>query len=222
MERRLAITPRPRVAEDRPMLLLLNLGEFAQGSLTVHADRVGLVSETTGFLTDLDNAYTALLQLEGVVRTFKVRSRMLPREFWLDCGPFAQFAEIRQPDPESIIPEFRLHLNRVRIESPGFWEFLGSLNPLQQIREYLNDRHRRRQDRDFRETAEAERLQLENELVQRSIWEKDNAVLRDRIAVLRELGYSDAEIRQLIWSVAGKPLARLGTHQDSQMIRDAE
>ena len=32
-------------------------------------------------------------------------------------------------------------------ESPGFWEFLGSLNPLEVIRRYLNDRHERAKDR---------------------------------------------------------------------------
>ena len=87
-----------------------------------------------------------------------------------------------------------------RIESPGFWEFLGALNPLQQIREYLNGRHKRRQDREYRETAEQERLRLENALIQRQVCEKENAVLRDRINLAKELGYSDHELRQLLWA----------------------
>jgi hypothetical protein len=98
---------------------------------------------------------------------------------------------------------------------------LGSLNPLQQIREYLNDRHKRRQDKEFREAAESEKLRLENELIQRQIWEKENAVLRDRILVLKEVGYSEQEIRQLIWAQVGKPLAVLGRHQDSGLIEGA-
>jgi hypothetical protein len=55
---------------------------------------------------------------------------------------------------EAVPPYARLVLEHVRIESPGFWEFVASLNPLQQIREYLNDRHRRRQDGEFRDASE--------------------------------------------------------------------
>jgi hypothetical protein len=65
-------------------------------------------------------------------------------------------------------------------------------------------------------------VQLPHELIQRSIWEKENSILSDRIGVLRNLGYSDDEIRQLIWSLAGKSLAKLGTHQDSGMVLHAE
>ena len=99
---------------------------------------------------------------------------------------------------------------------------MGALNPLQQIREFLNDRHKRRQDKEFREAAERDRLRLENELVQRrQVWEKDNSILKDRISVLKEVGYSDLEIRQLVWSHVGRPLAALGKHQDSGLIQDA-
>lgn len=123
---------------------------------------------------------------------------------------------------ETIPPQARLVLEHIRIESPGFWEFVASLNPLQQIREYLNDRHRRRQDRDFREAAERERLALENELIRRQIAEKDNSILRERIAILREIGYTDEEIDRLIWSSIGGPMARLGRHQDKRLIGGAE
>lgn len=203
------------------MLLLLNLGEFKSGNLIVRADRAGLVSETIDFLADIESAYVALLQLESTIITLKARSRFLPAEFWQDIG-FTQIGRLAELDSTSLLPEFRLHLQRVRIESPGFWEFLGAINPLQQIREYLKDRHARKQDKDFRNDSEADRLRLENELIQRSIWKSDNSILRERIEILRELGHSDTEIRQMVWSIAGMPLAKLGTHQDTQMISDVE
>ena len=76
------------------------------------------------------------------------------------------------------LPDYRLEIRRIQINSPGFWEFLGALNPLQQIREYLNDRHRRRQDHKYREQAERERLMLENEMIRRQIWEKENTIFK--------------------------------------------
>src|SRR5690606_29760866 len=87
------------------------------------------------------------------------------------------------PTPVEIPPQDRLVLNRVRIESPGFWEFLGSLNPLLHIREYLNDRHRRRQDQEYREASEKKRLELENELLQAQIEREFNTVLKERIEI---------------------------------------
>ena len=110
----------------------------------------------------------------------------------------------------------------MKLESPGFWEFLGALNPLHQIREYLNDRHKRRQDKEYREQAESERLALENDLIQRQIWEKENSILRDRISVMGDLGLSEEEIRRLVWTNVSSPLIELGSHQDNRMIEDAE
>jgi hypothetical protein len=65
-------------------------------------------------------------------------------------------------------------------------------------------------------------LALENELIRRQIAERDNAILRERIAILRDVGYSDEEIDRLIWSSVGGSLARLGRHQDTRLIGGAE
>ncbi len=64
---------------------------------------------------------------------------------------------------ESTIPAGRpLVVSRVVLSSPGFWEFMGSLNPLEVLRQYLSDRHERRKDDKYRSPAEAERLAIEN------------------------------------------------------------
>lgn len=57
-----------------------------------------------------------------------------------------------------------LVVNRVVLESPGFWEFIGALNPLEVLRKYLNDRHERRKDREYREGSERRQLEIENAL----------------------------------------------------------
>jgi len=192
-----------------------------QGRLMVAAERGGTIGEITSFLSDVEVAYVALYRIDRLSLDLHRLRRRFPLDFLLDVTyPLAPFGlHWAVPiDPREIPPSDRLVIGRVRIESPGFWEFLGSLNPLQQIREYLNDRHKRRQDREFREAAEKERLALENELIRRQIYEKENSVLRERIAILKELGYSNEDIDRLIWTSVGAPLSRLGRHQDNRLI----
>lgn len=191
------------------------------GLLIIAAERGGTTEELTSFLSDLQNAYIALYLLDKWSLDLHRLRRRVPLEFLLDAGyPFAQFGLpwTLPLDPQHIIPHDRLVVARIRIESPGFWEFVGSLNPLQQIREYLNDRHKRRQDREYREPSEKERLELENELLKLQIYEKQNTVLRERIEIMKELGYSNEEIERRLWSSVGEPLSRLGKHQDTHLI----
>ncbi len=191
-------------------------------TLQVLANRGGTIPEISRFLGDLETAYLSLYQLEYLFLPPRTRRPMLPQLYFELGLPFRSITSHPLiPSSDAVLPERRLVVTRVQIESPGFWEVLGSLNPLQQIREYLNDRHKRRQDKEFREAAESQKLQLENELIQRQIWEKENAVLRGRILVFKEMGYSDQEIRQLVWTQTGKPLAMLGRHQDSGLIEGA-
>ena len=110
-----------------------------------------------------------------------------------------------------VLPSDRLIISKVNIQSPGFWEVLGSLNPLQQIREYIKDRHERKKDDQYRSRQEEEIGNLEIE-------ERRNRIINQRIEILRELGYSDAEIRQLVMAMVIEPLNRLGQHQDNGQI----
>jgi|GEM_PF-784307 len=110
-----------------------------------------------------------------------------------------------------VLPSDRLIISKVNIQSPGFWEVLGSLNPLQQIREYIKDRHERKKDDQYRSRQEEEIGNLEIE-------ERRNRIINQRIETLRGLGYSDAEIRQLVMAMVIEPLNRLGRHQDNGQI----
>jgi hypothetical protein len=205
--------------------------EIQIGSLRIFTKRAGTVAEIVGFLQDVEAAYNRIFLFFSFVDFFADRERFFRwRYFWREwrefgfpppfCAPFAGFPQIEFL--ESTLPEYKLEVKWIQIESPGFWEFLGALNPLQQIREYLNDRHKRRQDREYREKAERERLLLENELIRRQIWEKENSVFRERINILREIGFSDEEIRRLIWVYVSQPLIALGKHQDAGLIENAD
>ena len=61
------------------------------------------------------------------------------------------------------------------------------MNPLEVVRKYLNDRHERRKDRDYRERAEERRLQLEN-------LQTENEVLEQRIKIAKELGATENDL----------------------------
>lgn len=110
-----------------------------------------------------------------------------------------------------VLPTDRLYISKVNIQSLGFWEVLGNLNPLQQIREYIKDRHERKKDNMYRNRQEEEIGELE-------IDQKRNKIINERVTILRKLGYNDLEIRQLVNIMITEPLDKLGRHQDNGQI----
>lgn len=116
---------------------------------------------------------------------------------------------------EIILPHNRLQLTRVNVQSPGFWEFLGSLNPLQQLREYLKDRHERQKDTNYRNRQEEEKGDLDNIL-------KKEGIINQRIDMLHKLGYNETEIRQFVFPMIVQPLNLVGRQQDNGLIETPE
>jgi hypothetical protein len=190
------------------------------GRLRITAYRGGSIAEISQFLSDLENAYLALYAVE---RPWNMRPlwHSFPAHALLESGfPFhpSGHPDYRVLGMDAVPPNSRLTLERVRIESLGFWEFRGLLNLLEQIRRYLNDRHERRKDREYRESSERERLELENQLIQQQLDEGGIQRTRRQVELLREMGYSAEEIRELIWQHIGLDLTRLARHQDTGLI----
>ncbi len=113
-----------------------------------------------------------------------------------------------------VLPDDKLRLMSVVIQSPGVWEFLGSLNPLETLRKYLNDRHEHRKDREYREALEREQLALKNEKLR-------TEVLLDKAMALREVGMPEDQIRYVLSEHITKPLASIDQYQDSYLINGA-
>jgi hypothetical protein len=105
----------------------------------------------------------------------------------------------------------RLLVFRVELRSPGFLEFLGALNPLEVIRKGLNDRHRRRQDRQYREREEARQLGLENDL-------REIDVIARRLEVARGHGVPEEALAPLLQQLIERPMNQLGALQDGGVI----
>jgi hypothetical protein len=109
----------------------------------------------------------------------------------------------------------QLVLASVKINSPGSWDFIGALNPFEVLRKYLNDRHERRKDHDYRESAEQRRLTLENLSL-------ENKILSERIRIAKELGATDRDLAPLLNELVFKPLLTLDRYQDKGIIGHAE
>lgn len=108
-------------------------------------------------------------------------------------------------------PGDRLVFGSARVGSAGLVEVIGALNPLKQLREYLNDRHERKKDTAYRNAAEERRLQLENELLL-------NKVLNERVQLLREVGLPDHQITLILNELVLKPLEELCRAQDAGIL----
>ena len=115
---------------------------------------------------------------------------------------------------ELVLPSERLRIHAVAFSSPGFWGFIGTLSPLEVIRKYLNDRHRRKLE-DAAQEHHIRGLEIQNEALALKLF-------MEKIKALRELGFSEAEIRQMVIANGFGPLANLEKHQDSGLIGGAE
>lgn len=145
---------------------------------------------------------------EMIYKDYFDRMQYIPKTNLIELQSKIDFDKI-------ILPGDRLQLSRINIQSPGFWEFLGALNPLQQIREYLKDRHERKKDKAYRNRQEEEKGELE-------ILTQRDGIINRRIGMLRELGYTETEIRQFVFLMVTQPLNILGRQQDNGFIEGPE
>jgi hypothetical protein len=152
------------------------------------------VKYTAEFLADLERAYDSLFLFESIVEDVSRLPRYLDR--WSLVDPIQlQWSLLNSRPPADVVAgvpfQERLVLAGVRLNSPGFWDFLGALNPLEVIRKYLSDRHERLQDRDYRESAEQRRLVLEN-------LKLENEVIAGRVKLARDLGATEHHLAAML------------------------
>lgn len=189
---------------------------YESGVLRLHGRGDEPVDEIIGLLDALNSAY------EGIVRYRLLLDRMYSYRRWLRrySHPFyledgLHFWAVSDYAKYGLPPGFRLSLKGVRLQSPGFWDFLGKLNPLEVLRNAINDAHERRKDRDYRESAEARRLRLENIIL-------ENQALSGRMAVLRDLGMTEEEMAQVRTTLIYQPIEKVLQYQNARLVDFAE
>lgn len=193
------------------MVSTLTATETSQGNaLRIYGDGDAYVGDVSGFLRDLEYAYNSayvfdsiLEEAEELYRTGNSPGLPIRNLLWMAWWP---------PTPEKVaamVPEAdRLRLIGVELHSPGFWDFLGKFNPLEVLRQYLNDRHERQKDRQYRSSAEAEKLELEN--------------FKEKIDILKQLGATDKDLALLKEQLLKKSLRQLNPYQDQGLILEGE
>ena len=197
------------------------------GQLRVHGQGDVEVELVVAYLNDFRFAYNGVLVFEESIEGWQRATRHLPFPFWEIEGAFA-WSSFRRSGrliresvtaPEDLgllIPKSeQLVLSGVTLQSPGFWDFLGRLNPLGVLCQYLNDRHERRKDRQYRESAEERRLRLEN-------LQRENEVIAGRIKIAKDIGATERDLALLLNQLVYRPLAGLDRHQDLGTINVAE
>ena len=203
--------------------------------LRIHGRGALEVGDVSRFLLDLENAYNAIYAFDEYVRyerphyyerPYAVIRGAEPLISWLTgrrrvlpkANRVVSLAEVTNmvDQGRSFVPQTnRIKLKGVILHSPGAWDFLGTLNPLEVIRKYLNDKHERQKDRDYRSPFERRKLELENLSL-------ETKVIRERIELAREAGIPENQITYIVSELLEAPLRQLGTHEEKGVIGWAE
>jgi hypothetical protein len=180
------------------------------------------------YLTDLKRAHDSILFFEASIDGMRRIARDFPFPLYPFGPDFRRLSGSRRtglggqswpPTAQEIalfVPRAeQLILAAVSIHSPGYWDLIGALNPLEVSRKYLNDRHERRKDHEYRESAEKRRLVLENLSL-------ENQVISERIRLAKEIGATDRDLAPLLNELVFKPLVALDRYQDKGVIENTE
>jgi hypothetical protein len=199
-----------------------------QARLRVHGQGGVEVELTAAYLTDLKHAYDSILYFEASIDGMRRFARDFPFPLYLLGSDFRRPSSSRRAglgthnwrptvrEVASFVPHAeQLIFASVGINSPGSWDFIGALNPLEVLRKYLNDRHERRKDHEYRESAEQRRLILENLSL-------ENKVISERVRIAKEIGVTDRDLAPLLNELVFKPLVALDRYQDKGVIGHAE
>jgi hypothetical protein len=169
------------------------------------------VREIRRYLSAFEHAYNGLVVFDQIVPVTPTPEEWAAWPLRLSLQPLS-WPRNRRAIEDAVPVSDVLVLSAAHLESPGFLEFAGALNPLETIRKYLNDRHERKKDRDYRNAAERRKLDAEVEAAQLENLER-------RVQILKDLGVPADALRD---GLLVRPLRELGHLQDDGLIDTAE
>lgn len=179
--------------------------------------RGATVAEFTRFLADLEAVYLALYSLPSR-RDLRGRRRLYILEYVdLDLADDF-FGRNRELSAIMVHPDDQLSIERISIQSPGWTDLTGIGKVLEQIREWLKDRHERKKDVAWRGKSEREQAHWENEILKHQAEREGIGVIRDYADLLEEIGLPPEERQRILWERLGISMTHLGQHQDSGLL----
>ncbi len=186
--------------------------------ITIKLYGVGEISpdHASLILQRFSSAYYGILFLDQVSR---INKRYTVRKIYktIEFNPYYEIWRF-DDEIEAMLPEqftYPLELKGAIFQSPGFWEFIGKIDPLKHIREFLNERHTRKKDIKYRDKYEEKELDLKNKLLQLDVVNK-------AIEISKKAGVSDEEISKIVRDNVLVPMLKLETFQDAKMISHIE
>jgi hypothetical protein len=176
---------------------MLNRG---RARLSIFGDELSNAENSSELIIRVNDAYKSLMEIHRMMNLFNV--------FKVTGSHVTYLMPIKSAE---IPHDDQLYIRSVNFRSPGFWEFLGKINPLEVIRLYLNDRHERTKDKKYRNDLEEEKLGIENKIYKLEFIQKF-------IETAEKAGLSKEEIMAIVRDKALIPLARLEVFQDKNMM----
>ena len=215
-----------------------------QGLLIIHTERLGTVRQITDLLFDIENLYDNVYlyhlltdreyknhffdrydnkqvhRLRDYLNfRYEITQKYLIEEF-LQVHPIEHYIQknaniFNRPTFRDLVPETdRLYLNKVNIQSPGFWEFLGALNPLSfilDLTKLIIEVRKERRNRPYEEQRQI------LELAQMKF-----KTLKEGSEWLKSIGLTDDQIQTAMKNHILNPSLNLMKHLDSGLIEFAE
>jgi hypothetical protein len=168
-----------------------------------------LLSEARALLDAMQGAYDGLAAFNAIsedfINIYRRQERYgFPFPFYGSALPTQHVPAAQVVGVDQVI-----FLQRAQLSSWGFLEFLGALNPLKQIREYLNDRHQRKLDL-LNLPIQQQTGKLVNDNLELQNERQAIANLREVLAVGRDAGLPDAEITAIYRQYVSNNLRTLG------------
>lgn len=189
-----------------------------QAFLRINGNLEAPVVEISEFLSKLDACYASISSFifDGSDEIFgrfgrRIRSRDL--DYLIDRYGIIEVSLLlssqdRMPNYSGV-----LTLHTASFNSPGFWEFAGSLNVFEVIRNGINDRWNRKKEAKLLPYEERRKF-LENNIL-------ETEAISARVRVLRDIGLSDEEIRILVNRQITQQLDEIEKYQTIGVIENA-
>lgn len=177
--------------------------------------RNGRIEEFAELFSVLDKLYKHMIVLDIISREAERKSRVKNDQKFSSI-PVVKILESQVKTSE------RLKLYRIKINSPGYLDVLGQLKILENLRGFINERHERKKDNEYRNDSERKRLELENAAKEIENSRNKTALIEQQMQLLSSYGVPESKIRDALMSHLEKPIDAINHQSEIGLIGESE